>query len=115
MADRFYIKSGDTGRSLKARLTGGDGVPQDLTGLDNAVRFRMRENRVGGALKVDRLATIVDALRGRVQYDWQAADVDTPGEYRGEFVVTIAPGQEITFPAGPPPDDFIRVVVQSSV
>lgn len=112
MATPFYINRGDTGRPIRMRLTGGDGTPQDLTGT--TVMFRMRENVVGGLLKIDDApAVIVDALEGRVRYDWAAADLDTIAEYRAWWIVDVG-GQQISFPAAPPPDDFVRIVVQTA-
>lgn len=113
MAKKFYIKTGDVGRSLRMRLTGGDGVVQDLTG--KTLRFRMREDRVGGALIADRAGVIVDAVQGRVQFDWIANDLIAPGNFRGEWVVDLGLPTEQTFPAAPAPDDYVRIVIQASV
>lgn len=108
----FYVKQGDTGRDLSAQLTGSDGRVQDLTGA-TAVRFRMRALSAPiGTYKVDQPAVIdAPSTSGRVRYAWQAGDVDTPGNYRAEFIATFA-GREITFPTGPSPDDYIAVIVQ---
>lgn len=107
-ANEFHLTVGDTGRDLTATLTGADGTPQDLT--DTTVRFKMGENKVGGAQVVDAVAIVLDALAGRVRYQWAANDVDTPGEYRGQFIVTRL-GRQVSFPSAPKPDEHLRIVI----
>lgn len=110
----YVVKTGDTGRSLAATLLGGDGAPQDLAYADG-VRFRMRlRTAAPGEWKVDAPAEIVDPPAGRVRYVWTPLDLNAPGEFVGEFVVTLA-GAEITFPASDPPGDYIHVRVIESV
>ena len=46
--------------------------------------------------------TITDAANGKVKYDWQAGDLDTPGVYHVYFHVTPASGNPFTFPQGGP-------------
>lgn len=67
-----------------------DRVAFDLTG--SSVRFRMRL-QTSSTLKVDASASIVLASAGTVRYDWQAADVDTPGSYRAWWSVTLQSGK----------------------
>ena len=114
MVQSFKVKKGDTGRDLVMILKGGDGTVQDLTGA--TVRFSMR--RVGqAARKVDNQPATIDspATAGKVRYLWAAADVDTPGFYQGEFVVTLPNAKQITFPSDDAPNDFVEVVVLEDV
>ena len=46
---------------------------------------------------------------GRVSYAWATADLDTPGEYRCQFLVTIG-GRIQSFPS----DGYINLQVQES-
>lgn len=91
----FYLKKGDRLPKLRSTLVDGDGVAINLTGA--TVAFRMRP-RTGGALKVNAAAAIVTAASGIVEYSWAAADVDTAGDFDGEFAVTLA-GLVQTVPA----------------
>jgi hypothetical protein len=54
-----------------------------------SVTFKMRE-AFTSILKVDEVATIVDAASGKVKYDWQALDIDTAGEYYGWWSIDIS-------------------------
>jgi len=47
-----------------------------------AVSFKMRY-ATSSAVKVDSGADIVDAVKGKVSYEWGATDLDTAGEYFG--------------------------------
>lgn len=96
MADReFHIKVGDTAPALEAICKDADGDAVSVAGA--TVRFHMR--LLGGAsTKVNALATIVDGPAGQVKYQWQTADTDTAGNYRGEFQVTFSNGTIETFP-----------------
>lgn len=68
-----------------------NGAAVDLTG--STVRFRMRP--IGAAtLTVDEAAVLVTPAAGTVRYDWQAADVDTAGEYLGWWSTTLPNGDE---------------------
>jgi hypothetical protein len=111
--NRFYLKQGDTARSLSCVLEDNTGAAQDLTGA--TVTFSMREKETQ-AVKVDALAaTVVTAGTGLVRYDWAADDVDTPGTYEGEFRVTLSSGKQISFPSGQAPLDYLLIIVQDTV
>lgn len=94
MAD-FHLKVGDREPDLVAKLLDGDGNAENLTGA--SVQFGMRLE-TSTAAKVDAAATVTDAADGIVTYSWAAADVDTPGRFDAEFVVTLPSGEEKTFP-----------------
>lgn len=91
----FYIKQNDTGPSLSAILKDENNVPVLLTGA--TVRFHMRAVD-SDQVKVDAVATIVNASSGSVRYDWVEADTDTPGAHFAEFEVTYPDGTVETFP-----------------
>jgi hypothetical protein len=103
----FTIKKNDNLPVLSAVLKDGDGVEIDMTGA--TVVFRMR--RADGTqhiYKVNAAASFVtDGSDGAVEYEWQAGDLDTPGDYLGEFVITFGGGDVQTVPN----DDYIRVKV----
>ena len=94
MAAVFKIKQNDTADSLLYYLLP---TSTDLTGA--SVVFNMR-NRSSGTVKVSRqAASVVTATtRPSVQYDWQAGDTDTAGDYEYEFEVTFADTTVKTFP-----------------
>jgi hypothetical protein len=83
------IFTGNRSPSVTATITT-NGTPVDLTGA--TVRFRMRLEETT-TLKVDAVATIVNAVAGQVRYDWAANDVDTPGDYIAWWSITLASGK----------------------
>lgn len=83
-----YVKN-DTLPSLQATLKHADGSAYDLT--DCTVKFNMKlfnGRTYAVSSKVSASATIVNALNGTVQYVWGASDLNTIGEYHGEFEIT---------------------------
>jgi hypothetical protein len=99
----FYLKVGDTSPALKCSV-----LPKtvDLTGA--TVQFSMRASP-GGAIKVNKAAAAVvtATVNPAVSYDWQAANVDTEGEFDAEFLVTYPGGKKETFPNS----EFIKVII----
>lgn len=96
MAD-FSLRVGDRLPALTIVCTYSDGTIQDLTAA--TVTFAMRYDN--GLLKVaDATGLVVGAAgNGIAQYQWAAADVDTAGDFQGEFHVTVG-GKSVTFPNG---------------
>ena len=97
----FIIKRDDTSRAFPSTLRtraspNDDWVVVDLTGA--TVRFHMRPAAEGSTVKVNALATIVNATLGQVEYQWAAGDTDTEGQFVGEWEVTFADGTIGTFP-----------------
>ena len=74
--DPFFIKQNDRLPYLEATLSDSGGQLTTLTGA--TVYFVMRSPK-GGASKVRRLATVVDAALKKVRYEWAAGDTDTAG------------------------------------
>jgi len=92
-------RQGDTRTVLPVTLQQPDSTgvlqPVNLTGL--SVTFSM-VNAATNATKVNAAsATIVTAAAGTVNYDFQAANVDTPGIYWGTFSVSQS-GETDAFP-----------------
>jgi hypothetical protein len=87
----ILIWKDNTSPSVTDTITIG-GVAQDLS--QATVSFKMRdEGATDGTLKVDAAASfITDGSDGRVRYDWQAGDTDTPGVYVGWWSVTFPGG-----------------------
>lgn len=101
---RHYLKRGDTLPSIVSELRDGRGAPVNLTGA--SVKFVYRSAAAGGAT-VQRTATVVDAGRSIVRYDFVSGDTLTAGTYKAEWEVTFDGGAKLTFPN----DSFIELVV----
>lgn len=98
------VKRGDRHPHIDATLLNPDGTAVDLSGA--SVKFLMR-SVLGGVLKVNASATVVDAAAGQVSYVWGATDTDTAGDYRAEFEVTFGDGTKLTVPN----DSYLPVTV----
>lgn len=95
--DGVFMKQGDTLPVLIAQLVGADDVPQDLT-LATQVKFSMKNKKTGTVVINEADCTIIDALNGKVRYDWQVGDTASIGQFEGEFEVTFSGGKVATFP-----------------
>ncbi len=80
--------------TLKQEDENGDLQVVDVSSLD--VHFDMYDRN---GTKVVDAGTVAkdDGVNGKVSYDFQSADVDTPGTYRAYFVVTES-GEPDHFP-----------------
>lgn len=109
----FYLKTGDTNPPLTITCTNSDGTIQDLTGA--TITFSMW--RKTGVMKVtDQAASIVGTpTLGKVQYVFTATDSDTPGDFQGEFHVTLASGKKPTFPTGPQGAEYIDIRINPRI
>lgn len=98
MSDTFHIKKGDTGPSIRARLTWADGTPVDLSPGGTTVTFRMRDQETE-ATKVHAAAAPVPGseAEGLVEYAWVEADTDTVGTYEQDWGVSLN-GATYSFP-----------------
>jgi hypothetical protein len=88
------MKAGDLNPVLTCTLTYSDGTPINLTGISQ-LRFFMRLPRAT-VNKVTGNGVVVDALTGKVRYDWQGTETDTPGEYIAEWEIGLPGGIKMT-------------------
>lgn len=91
----FYIKEGNRSPSIEIICKDEDQNVIPLTAATSAV-FKM--TNPGGSIEVTGTAVIADVPGGKLRYDWVAGDVDTPGDYNGEFIVTWNDGKTTSFP-----------------
>lgn len=97
----FTIKSSDTLPVLSITCEDDTGAAVDLTGC--AAQFHMLAafGQPAGVLKVN-AAAVIDpdqvTNKGKVSYNWVAADTNTAGTYFGEFQITFPGGGIETWP-----------------
>ena len=96
------IAVGDTltpmGAQLRRRNAAGILEDVDLTGL--TVKFQMvDEDGTAVVAETTTGVTVVTAAEGKVQYDFQAADVDEAGTFYGWFTVYSGTEKD-TYPVG---------------
>lgn len=103
----FTTKKDSTLPDLEVQLTTSDGTPIDLTAT--TVTLRMAPSN-GGDLKIDANCIVTDAANGLAKYKFDPADVDTPGNYLAEFVLTSAGGVQIA-----PSNAFLNIVISGSL
>jgi len=89
------MKRNDTLPSLEATLKYSDGTAIDLTGA--TVKFYMA--KPDGTVVINATATIVDAVNGKVRYEWQQGDLSEEGRYHAEFEITFPNGDVLTAPS----------------
>ncbi|MFQ5524258.1 MAG: BppU family phage baseplate upper protein [Acidimicrobiia bacterium] len=102
------LKQDDTSPALDYTILDDSNQVVDLTGA--TVVFYMQDED-GVTVVNGASATITDAANGKVEYQWQAADTDTAGIFKGEFVVTFPDGTIRTFPD----PGWIMIVISGSV
>jgi hypothetical protein len=98
----YSISQRDHGEKITSTLMGADGNPANLTGA--TVYFSVSAGEDYPRI-VHGLATIIDAVGGRVSYTWQPLDTRRSGTYRGVWDVTYADGSQQSFPN----DSYITV------
>jgi hypothetical protein len=109
--DHFKIKRNSTRPYLRIRVTNKDDNSLfDFTGA-LGVTFSMKDSE--GGLKVSEKTAVIasPATSGILEYHWSSEDVDTEGEYVGEFDVSYGAGDTLTLPQ----DGNIRVTVFEDV
>lgn len=91
---------GETWPPLDAQLA----INRDGGLVDCTVQFRMADNNKN--VVIDSPAEILDAAAQTVRYTWQPGNLDTSGNYWGQFWVTTNTGDLIK-----EPDDYFNIVV----
>ena len=95
----FRIKKGDTSKPIRfhlKRTTTTGTADIDLIGATIVIDMRERNSR---AQKIDgQSCTIETAAEGKGRYDLSASEVDTPGTYDAELLVTYSDASKETFP-----------------
>ena len=84
------IVQNDTRPPLEFDITQ-DGKAIDLTGA--TVKFYMKDSTTGSVKINGAACTIIDAVKGKCRYSWQASDTNTVGTYAGEVEVTFPDGK----------------------
>ena len=96
MATDFFLKQGDTAPPIVAVLKDASLAVVPLTAA-TSVRFLMSD-KLSGVPAVNHLGTIVDAVNGKVSYQWQPGDSDIVSTYNGEWEIAWSDGTYETFP-----------------
>jgi hypothetical protein len=98
MSEPFGLKAGDTTPTYSVVLTGGDGLPIDLTGL--TVQFTMQSLTAPYPIVIDHVEATVDpdqvGNKGRVTYTWVTGDTDVVADYVASWYVVQA---DTTYPS----------------
>lgn len=89
----FTIKRNDDGFVIAYTLVNQDNTNPNLTGA--TVMFNVGNDT---SLLINKAATIVDAVSGKVSYTMTDQDSLYDGLYKAEFSVTMADGSKITYP-----------------
>lgn len=83
MSEKTFTQ-GDTAPPITATIKNSeDNAAQDLTNVTE-IRFQMRKPD-DRRFTVDEVATITDAMTGRVRYSWGVHDLDVPGDYQSQW------------------------------
>lgn len=91
----LYMKKGDLLPEITTQLIGPDGEPIDLT-LATSVTFIMKTAQ--GRSLVNRAASTIDAVAGRVRYTWVTGDTDVEGTHNVEWRVVFPVSKPLTIP-----------------
>lgn len=98
------VKKGETGKKLVLTLRHTDAVTESVTEypvpVGSAVKLYMTADGED-EFKVDGASMTIqdqDDNPGKVEYQWQSADVDTPGDYDIEIVVTLPDLTKLKWP-----------------
>lgn len=96
---KFNTKRHSQRPYLRMRVQDSEGDAFDFTGAVGAT-FVMYTKADEPVEKVNASAVIVgDPTEGILEYQWEAVDVDTAGEYLAEFDVNYGAGETLTLPS----------------
>lgn len=111
----FTIKKGDTHKTLKMYIVreNTDGTYTDVNLTGATAKFYMRERGKRDKKINGTACTINLPATGRLYYTFTASNVDTPGVYEAEVVVTFSDTSIETFPEGENIIVFIKSDVES--
>jgi hypothetical protein len=96
-APRFTLKAGDTLPVIRVQIVSAPGAA-DLTGCTVVFRFWPAGCCCPTGAVVESAATIENAAKGIVVYEWQDGETDVAGTYGCEWRVTTADGKRYTAP-----------------
>jgi hypothetical protein len=105
--ETYKIKRGSRA-GIRMQLLQGNNQPMPLADA-TSIRLQLRPLN-GGPLTMDREATQTNQAPGEVEVIPDASEVDTPGQYLGEWRITYSGGDIII-----PNDDYIRFVILDSL
>lgn len=94
----FTVKKGDVGKTITGQFLNADGSAINCTG-NTARKFFMRKGGPNGTAKINGATfTFTNEATGAFSYTFTGTDLDTPGDYVGEFEVTLSGGVVVTIP-----------------
>ena len=96
-APRFALKAGDTLPAIRVQIVSALGAA-DLTGCSVVFRFWPAGCCCPTGAVVESVATVENAAKGIVVYEWQDGETDVAGNYGCEWRVTTADGKRYTAP-----------------
>lgn len=115
MANKFYLKKGDTFPNIETVLSDVNGAI-DLT--DCTITFRMSESGSGNMM-IEKEAHVVDPQAGpnlgKCYAEFTSGETEIVGTYRVEWRVVFPGGKVATFPRGENTNEFNYVVIQPNV
>ncbi len=96
----YLARQNDHGQVIEGVLTDEDGAAVSISAA--TIGFTMAPLTGGAAVLSAEAANDQDdsdpTTIGHVSYEWQAADLATPGHYLAEWSVTFADNSRVTFP-----------------
>jgi len=110
----FRITQGDRLPDLVLTLKNGLGAPIDFTQFAySRVEFMMRPQTGADRRPVINAGVmdVLDAVGGRVRYQWAEASTDTPGNFVGLVTIIMQDGRRWTFPNRDEVDPFIPILI----
>lgn len=96
-APRFALKAGDTLPAIRVQIVSALGAA-DLTGCTVTFRFWPVGCCCPTGVVVESVATVENAAKGIVVYEWAAGETDVAGTYGCEWRVETADGKRYTAP-----------------